>query len=317
VARTSTAGSLADAVDAGTAAIVFVPEPTVKRPAPAFRSLAASLGERAVPIYLVLGREPASRTLRSLYGAGAAAVLVWPSDRRVLLAALFCIEPLGYLARGSARDRRVEQRVMKRLLQESDDLGALQVRVVAGVVVLFGRLDALWKGDVARDLAGASPGVRAVVTPGIQIVPPRVPDRAVAAAARGMLASASDIDPSAIQAKVSDGRLTLSGRAASRREMRRILDLMRHVRGVRAIANRVTVTGKQKQTAAARAKELGATIERDWPEAAVEVAIFDDVLVLTGQVRQPQHRAGIESFVASSEGVGRVVNRLGTGRRWA
>ncbi len=315
VARTSTAASVADALDAGTAAVVFVPGPETQRLGAAFGALRAKIGKREVPVILVVGAEPSGRTLRSLYGNGANAVLVWPKDRSALLAALFRIEPLGFIARGSARDNRISKRVKKSLAQESEDLGALNVRVVAGVLVLFGRLDALWKVDVARDLAGATPGVRAVVCEGIEVLPPRLPGRAVASAARGMLKSASEIDPSSVKVSVSEGRLTLSGRVERRREVRRLLDLMRHVRGVRAVENELTVAGKKAQSEKAIAKEIRSTIARDWPEASVEVALFDDVAVLGGAVRQAQHRAGIEALAASFEGVDRVVNRIATGRR--
>jgi osmotically-inducible protein OsmY len=122
--------------------------------------------------------------------------------------------------------------------------------------------------------------------------------------------STSEIDPSTIAVSVDDGEVTLAGTLQDNREMRRLVDLLGHVRGVRRINNLTTVSpaAKHRDRAVSRAGKTMLAVH--FPDQQVEVTIFGDVAVLEGRVSSNVVRSQIARMMETYGGVRQVVDKL-------
>jgi len=294
--------------DFDVACLVFVPPAPLHGVGGELKA-ALAMAEDDIPTFVVVGETVSDRLQRWLYGVDVVAVLQWPEDRLALLGSLLSLHPLARSASGGPSDRELARLIQKRLKADRA-IARLDVKVVAGIAMLRGEVDALWKRDEAEKAASSVPGVRDVIAGGVRVVPPRIADRSVAARVRKMLDSASAVDPSTIGVDVTDGVARIAGSVKDRKEMRRLLSLVRHVRGVCDVENYTTVSPSRKQSHRIRARNLQAAMNELIASEKVSVAVFDGVAVLAGTVRSARDLGEAEWLARAHPDIRRVVNRL-------
>jgi osmotically-inducible protein OsmY len=183
--------------------------------------------------------------------------------------------------------------------------------VQRGVVLLGGEVDAAWKvSELGRVLSSMS-GVDEVATFGVRVAVSGIPDRAIARSVRSTLKHAANLEERTFQARVSNGRVVLTGTALNRRELDRVVGLIEQVSGVRSVENLAVISRSAKSRDRIVAKALSRLLQNQFPRAGVDVSVFGRVTVLSGKARDPGERRAIESLVTSHPRVDRVVNKIG------
>lgn len=128
-------------------------------------------------------------------------------------------------------------------LRWSPDVGEENINVVvdSSVVVLEGTVASYWEKDRAEDIAMNRIGVIEVRNR-LAVVPTKTEhDRAVAESIESAFARSFHIDEDAIDVKVADGDVTLTGEVSDTRAFNEAADLVRITAGVVSIDNQLTV----------------------------------------------------------------------------
>jgi len=307
----SDAESALQDLDLVTCAFVVIP-PLVKRSAhQVCTTLRQTLGSRGTPVLVVLRSAMPPREQGALYWSGAAGVFDWPREKLPFLRIVARLTASIISSEPQWRDRALTRAANQRLRKARLDAD-LSVFVVHGVAVLEGQVSALWKRDAAQVALEFVDGIHDVVSDGVTVLSDGVSDRELAKSVRQMLQGAAEVDASTLAVKVKDGTVTVSGEVAHRREMSRLLDLVRHLRGVRSIESLVTIAPQRKRRDSQIARDLTCEIQdaiRDAP--GVAVAVFGGIAVLQGNVRRNSDRRRLERLALEQEGVGRVVMKVG------
>jgi len=254
------------------------------------------------------------KTVRGLYRDGVEAVFEWPAEAQALKRTMFRLTSPADRRWGRSKspsEIALEETARAHLLAEAVPFGSrLDVEAVRRFVVLRGRLDALWKLEVARKMISEIPGVEDVVADGVEIRGEKRSDRQIATAVREVLRHAAAVEKSTLGVAVRAGEVTITGSTRDRHEANRALELIRQVRGVRDIRDFLVVSPTSKQKDAALARAIGRVVETRYPYQAVRVAAFGDIAVLSGRVQTAAMRDELNALVAAQEGVGRVVDKL-------
>ena len=119
----------------------------------------------------------------------------------------------------------------------------------------------------------------------------------------------SDVDESTLAITVNNGCVVLTGSAADRKELDRLVELARHVRGVRDVQRLVVVSKKAKQQDRIVAGHVRKALATRGA-AEVSAAVFGGVCVLTGRVARAPHKRALRNLVEAVPGVNRVVDKL-------
>jgi len=307
------------AIDLQTKALLIVP------PIPRFSVLTYARRGRAssakVPVFVVMEGPLPSRTMRTLYGAGVEAMFTWPGDARALRRTVFrvCAANFGDWGarnRKTALEVALEETVRAHLRAHAAPFGAhLVVEARGRFIVLRGSLDGLWKLELARQIASEVAGVEEVVAEGVEITGPARDDRDVAAAVRQVLRHASDTDASTLALSVRSGEVTVTGSVRDKHEASRALTLIEHVRGVRRVNDYLVISPKAKNADKALARRVRHAMKTKYPDARVDVAVFGNVAVVSGQVSRASVREAMKKLIYRQEGVERVVDKLSVSRR--
>jgi osmotically-inducible protein OsmY len=262
------------------------------------------------PAPVIVVRSRGAGNAAPLYEAGATAVIDWPGDRHQLLRLL--ARQLGNQRRPDQEDRRLTRVVRRRLETSGAALRQpLTARVVARTVFLAGEVDALWKKSALPPLAASVPGVEDVVVGGVSVTTELRSDDDIGYAVRALLDGAGGRVVATVAVSVESGVVTLAGTIGDRDELTRLVELVHHVRGARAVRNLVTVAPDEAARSAEVAKRIRRALDSVTPlHAQLRTAVFGGVLVLSGVVRTADERIRIADLAERQAGVDRVVNKL-------
>ncbi len=309
--RREDAFAAVDDVDAETLAVILtLPQPS-RSSARVVGYLRGMLQVGARPVVAVAFEELPRRREAALYRRGASAVFEWPDDRDALVQ--FCLQlpniaiKLPTRQEDAATARRVRDRV--RAAAELDPR-RLKVQVRAGTVYLQGGVDALWKRRLIERVASEVDGVRHVVSRALEVEPHPTTDRAIARSVEALLAATSDIDETTLGLDVQDGVLTLAGTVDHREELKRLEELLSHVKGVREIENLSTVSPTTREQDAARARQLRRRLAAIAGPDDVLVSVFGTTAVARGEVASLERKDSLRRWLQRRRGVERVVDRL-------
>jgi osmotically-inducible protein OsmY len=159
----------------------------------------------------------------------------------------------------------------------------LTVEVEGGIATLSGEADSLAQVERATARAVAMVGIRAVVNH-VEIQLRKSAD--ILKEAKDMLAKQQVIPSGEIQVSVSGQRLSLSGNVAFSDQKDLASELVHTVRGVAAVDNERTVTGKGNRNDEPLSKELNFLISRDplFDGLHIEVSVHAGSVRISGQV---------------------------------
>lgn len=300
------------AVTRWTRGVIIVP------PIPSFSVLTYARRSQArnidVPTFVVMNGPTPSRTSRALYADGISAIFEWPADadavKRTMLR-LTSPEPLRWGRTRTASEIALEETARAHLDADATPFGAqLGVEACGRILLLKGSLDALWKLELARQVAADINGVDDVIADGVEVRGVREDDRKVGRAVRAILKHASSVDGSTLAVAVRSGQVTLAGSVADRQEARRALELVRQVRGVRSIEEYLVVSKKAKRRDHSLARRVRAALRSRYPRMSIDLAVFGNVAVMSGRVPSAGYRERVRQLVENEAGVERVVDKL-------
>jgi osmotically-inducible protein OsmY len=208
------------------------------------------------------------------------------------------------------RDIRVRDAVQGQLEWDPEvDAGGIGVTANKGAVTLTGTIDT-YAGKLAAERAAKRVrGVRAVANDlEVRLLLERT-DSDIAADVTRSLEMCSRI-PSTVQAAVHQGRVTLTGQVNWLFEKRIAEKALRHIRGVRAVVNYITIAPRMVernvQHLILEALQRHANIDA----RGITVATMGDKVILTGTVGTWLQRDAAEQAVAGAPGIAHVDNQL-------
>ena len=175
----------------------------------------------------------------------------------------------------------------------------IEVRIENGRATLRGKICSFRRKLAAQQIVAAYDGIRDVYNE-LTVEPSQIDsDDDVAVRVRSALDASADIQKEAVTVAVSGGKVTLNGNVASHWERVVAEDISRGVRGVRDVVNLLLVDAAHKvsdcelvhevQSALKRARGLGS--------AQINVAIGEDTVVLSGEVREPWQKDVAQTVV--------------------
>lgn len=192
------------------------------------------------------------------------------------------------------------------LVNEGVSAHLVDVSVEEGIVTLSGTVENLLERDLAVRIAQSVWGVRAVIDR-MEMRTPEVPDRKLEARLTAALAGDPATDAYEVTASVKDGIVELSGEVDSWAERLLCGEVVRGVKGVKEVRNRVIVDPDLSRPDA----EIKADIQRRFeldpriPQWLIEVEVVDGVARLAGAVANALEKTRA-SEAAYVQGVSKV-----------
>jgi len=252
------------------------------------------------------------RRARGLYDAGSAAVFEWPSEALLMSRLLQQRLSLTARRRGPVAhgDEALARSIRNRLELARPTLPELSVSVEDGVVEIEGRIDSVWKKERVAQMLAHVPGVQAVLTDAIEVVPPHRPDPEIERDIRGVLEIMFGEQMRTVSYSVEDGVVVLVGNVAERDGLERLLSFVGNVRGVRVIRNLVTISASANQRDRGLTQRLSTALASIYPDAELKVVCFGSVVVVSGLVPRLSTKQDVEALIERQDGIERVVNKL-------
>jgi osmotically-inducible protein OsmY len=207
-------------------------------------------------------------------------------------------------------DIRVRDAVLRALEWAPEvDASAVGVSAHNGAVTLTGFIDSYAEKLAAERTAKRIRGVRAVAND-IQVrLKLERTDPDIAADVVHALELRSTI-PAGIQAVVHDGHVTLTGKVAWLYQRLDAEKVVRHVRGIRGVANYITVTPRPVERdihhRIAAALHRNATLDA----GHIKVAVDGSTAILSGTVASWAQREGAEHAAGGAPGIVQIDNRI-------
>jgi osmotically-inducible protein OsmY len=210
-------------------------------------------------------------------------------------------------------DRQLQQDVIDELRWDvSVEAAHIGVEANEGVVTLSGRVGSYAEKFAAEDAAKRVAGVKAVAMdlevklPGSSLRT----DSDIARAAVVALAWNVTVPKDAVQVKVDDGFVTLSGEVDWEFQRQAAVSAVRHLLGVRGVNNAVTlrVHVATKDVKSKIESALQRLAHRD--TKAVSVEVLDGTVTLSGTTHSYLERDTIEAAAWNAAGVQRVIDRI-------
>lgn len=181
-----------------------------------------------------------------------------------------------------------------------------------GVITLSGRVRSFPERLAAVEAATRVRGVRAVADELRVRVPPgsRTEDGDLAERIHRVLEWSGGVPRQRVQAKVGDGRVTLTGEVEWEHQRRHIEQLVRHVAGVAGVSNAIALTPRTGQEDIC--EDLGRALRRHAGVEAsrISLSVADDTVTLKGKVGSLLERDRVKRAAWSAPGVRHVVDRL-------
>ena len=305
------------AVTEQTKGVIIVP------PIPSYSVLAYARRIKAegvdIATFVVMNGPMAARTSRALYADGVTAAFEWPVDRDAIKRTMLRLtspEFIGWGRKRTPREIALEETARAHLDADATPYGAnLGVEACGRVLLLKGKIDALWRLELARQVAAEVSGVDDVIADGVEIQGVQSDDRTLSRAVRTVLKHASAVDGSTLAVAVRSGQVTLAGSVADRQEARRAVQLVRQIPGIREIQDYLVVSKKAKRRDRSLARRVRSAVGSRYPGLPVELSVFGDVAVMAGRVPNATYRDRIREIVENQTGVERVVDKLQVQRK--
>ncbi|CAJ0779533.1 hypothetical protein LMG7141_00898 [Ralstonia condita] len=192
------------------------------------------------------------------------------------------------------------------------DADRLAVRVKDGVVTLSGNVDAFADKAAAEEAVRRVSGVTALVVHVDVRVPPEMqrPDEEIARAIGDALHWNTSVPEGAVSVTVDDGAVTLRGEVDQDFQRRAALDTVRRVRGVRSVANALTM--RNAAGPADLSQRITKALERQavLDAARVHVSVADGTVTLTGALRNLNECRAAREAAWDAPGVRAVIDHL-------
>lgn len=219
--------------------------PWTSSPEPLLETLAGDERTAALPVLVVVEDGFPDGRARGLHVAGAAAVLAWPSEVRLLpgLVLELCGTSLAK-RRAEQEDAALGDAVGARIAVDSTPAGELRCRVAGGTAILYGETDSPWRARRLAELVANVPGIEHVDARELHVIPPVVPDEELDRTVRDVIRSAMGDAIDAIVISTSAGEVVLTGTLPSDEARRRLESVVENVPGVTHLEARITVAGE-------------------------------------------------------------------------
>jgi osmotically-inducible protein OsmY len=240
---------------ADTIAIVAAPEGAASDPSrsntqPALEASPESLLEAlgsdgrtaALPVLVVVDDGFDDERARRLHTAGAAAVLAWPSEVRLLPGLVLELSDRSLAARRrEPEDAALGDAVEARIGVDATPASELRCRVVDGTAILRGETDSPWRAHRLAELVANVPGIEHVDARELHVIPPVVPDEELDRTVRDVIRSAMGDASTGVEVTTCAGEVTLAGTLVSEAARRRLEGVVENVPGVTGLDDRITV----------------------------------------------------------------------------
>ncbi len=223
-------------------AIVAAPAEVVASLESVLEALARHDRTAALPVLLVVDDGFPDARARRLHGAGASAVLAWPSEVRLLSGLVLHLSDASLVVRRSQPvDAALGDAIEARIAVDATPAGELRCRVESATAILHGETDSPWRARRLRDLVANVPGIERVDARALHVIPPVVPDDELDQTIRDVIRSALGATVEGIEITTSAGEVTLTGMLDDDEARRRLEHLVENVLGVTRIESRVRV----------------------------------------------------------------------------
>lgn len=207
-------------------------------------------------------------------------------------------------------DTRARDSVLRELEWDPQvDASAVGVTVKDGAVTLTGFIDSYSAKLAAERDAKRVRGVRAVAND-IQVRPMLERTDADIAADAATALRVVDTIPETVQAAVHHGHVSLTGRVQWRFQRDAAERTVRHLRGVRGVANHITVAARHVNHDVRRHIVKALHRAADLTAGGIVVDVSGQTATLTGVVGSVQQREAAHWAAANTPGVSEVVNQL-------
>jgi osmotically-inducible protein OsmY len=205
-------------------------------------------------------------------------------------------------------DEQIKMNVTSQLFWDDRvDASNVKVEVKDGTVILGGEVSTPLARAAAIETSWDMAEVRAVIDemttrPAVDDELP--PDVELERRARNLLSWTGELAGGDLDVAVEDGRMTLTGTVDAFWKRYAAENLVRSIRGVMDVENRLTVVPTQKLSDRELADAVIAALERNRnvPEVRIEVAVEDGIVLLTGRVASYRERQ--EAFRAALHAAG-------------
>jgi len=144
-------------------------------------------------------------------------------------------------AEEAINDGQIVSAIKTQLMHDNLPFKAVGVRSHDGNVTLSGTVADLPDRDRIRSAAERTRGVRSVADR-ITVVPAQVPDRDIYRQIQKNILNTAASDPSALNASVENGVVTIAGSVPTYQEKELIIQMARHTRGVREVTDQLRIS---------------------------------------------------------------------------
>ncbi|MBY0260559.1 BON domain-containing protein [Methylobacterium sp.] len=213
-------------------------------------------------------------------------------------------------------DKILRQSIVDELdFEPSIDAAHIGVAVDKGIVTLTGHVGSYTERVAAEKAARKVRGVRGVVEEiKVRFAGEALPrDEDLARRAVQMLDWSVTVPPNAVQVKVQDGWITLTGAVPWQYQKEEAQAALKRLTGVAGIINQITVepqaSATDVRTKIEAALKRNAEVEAD----AIKVTVKDAKVTLEGKVHAWHERNLVENAAWSAPGVRAVVDHLTLG----
>lgn len=216
-----------------------------------------------------------------------------PFLRSALCAVLLASTAEPCVAATPATDNEIAFAIKQRLLRDkSVPLSELDVQVTAGSVALTGTVDNLLAKERASRIAQSVRGAKIVLND-IAVKAPVRPDEELRRDIEAALKADPATDAYEIKTEVRDGAVTLSGIVESSAEKQLSFQVVRGVRGVARVTDKLEVEVDTVRRDSEIAAEIKRTLEMDvWLDARrVEVTVSEGKVRLSGEIGSAAEKA--------------------------
>lgn len=109
---------------------------------------------------------------------------------------------------------------------------------------------------------------------------------------------------------VENGGARLAGSVDSKIELRRIVDLIKHVKGVRSVDNLATVSPSARRSDRSLANRVNNGLSGMFATENVTVLIFGNIAVVSGKAKSLATKRKILRYLDDTDGIERLVDKV-------
>jgi len=225
------------------------PEPGTTSPESLLEALVSDDRSAALPVLVVVDDGFPGARARRLHAAGAAAVLAWPSEVRLLPGIVLELSDASLSRRrAQPEDVALGDAVGARIAVDATPAGELECRILGDTAILRGETDSSWRARRLAELVGNVPGIERVDARALYVIPPVVPDEELDRTVRDVIRSAMGTDGNGVEITTCAGEVVLAGTLASEQVRRRLEGVVENVPGVTRLDARITVIDDDAST---------------------------------------------------------------------